>query len=393
MQLRHLEAAAFLGIVIPQICCMKISSPASDCLPAVDTCMSDLCKLEKALYAGVCKDEECQIKSSEVCNLTIQTAMNQFPALRGCVCAWEEEFCDSIQVLAKQCPRMPVIQKKTSEMMDWQSSNLIDYVYDAAGSCVDRIGVCLSDSVCNRHLVPVLQACEAEQCSSDHCQQETQQFYTSMPQNAAIMLVMCECEASEQSCQLMKTAVQTGTCGEETRICQERLGQCVEDATCRNLLKTFQAKCWSPEEAECSERNLRIDECFTLRDPALILGTHSDCRRAFLATLGTVLHHRCTCKGVHTDHLPACRMIRDVFHNRSHFIPFRESSGGPTKPPEIKGSEHAHTWSYDHLLYSSAAVLLTGVVLFVLLVVVSKIWLLRRKKLRHPQKRDCIVIF
>lgn len=53
------------------------------------------------------QDEGCQIKGSEVCNLTIQTAMDQFPALRGCVCAWEEELCDSIQELAAQCPRTP----------------------------------------------------------------------------------------------------------------------------------------------------------------------------------------------------------------------------------------------------------------------------------------------
>ncbi|KAM6916228.1 GDNF family receptor alpha-like [Xenentodon cancila] len=366
---------------------MKISSPTSDCLAAVDTCMSDLCKLEKALYAGNCDDKECQIKSSQVCNLTIQTVMNQLPALRGCVCAWEEELCDSIQVLAKQCPRMPVIQKKTSKVMDWPSSNLIDYVYDRAGSCVDRIGVCVSDSVCNKHLTPVIQACEAEQCSSDHCQQETQQFYTSMPQNAAEMLVMCECEASDRSCQLMKTAVQTGTCGEETRICQERLAQCVEDANCRNLLQSFQAKCWSPEDAGCSERNLSIDECFTLKDPALILATRSDCRKAFLATLGTVLHHHCTCKGVHIDHLLACQMIRDVFHNRSHFIAFRESSGCATKPPEIRGSEHAHTWSYDYLLYSSAAVLVAGVVVLVLLIVVSKIWPLKYASMGQMDER------
>jgi len=101
---------------------------------------------------------------------------------------------------------------------------------------VHRIGICVSDSVCNRHLAPVLQACMAEQCESDLCEKETQQFYRNMPQNAAEMLVMCECEASDQSCLQMKAGLQTGRCGDETRICQERLYQCVEDSNCRYVV-------------------------------------------------------------------------------------------------------------------------------------------------------------
>lgn len=53
------------------------------------------------------QDEGCQIKGSEVCNLTIQTVLDQFPSLHGCVCAWEEELCDSIQALAIQCHHKP----------------------------------------------------------------------------------------------------------------------------------------------------------------------------------------------------------------------------------------------------------------------------------------------
>lgn len=49
----------------------------------------------------------CQIKGSEVCNMTIQAALDQFPSLQGCVCAWEEELCDSMRALATQCHRKP----------------------------------------------------------------------------------------------------------------------------------------------------------------------------------------------------------------------------------------------------------------------------------------------
>lgn len=55
----------------------------------------------------VIQDEGCQIKGSEVCNMTIQTALDYFPSLLECVCAWEEEFCDSKQALTTQCLRKP----------------------------------------------------------------------------------------------------------------------------------------------------------------------------------------------------------------------------------------------------------------------------------------------
>lgn len=106
-------------------------------------------------------------------------------------------------------------------------------VHEGPGSCVDRIGLCVSESVCNRHLTPVLQACMADQCDNERCRREIQQFYGGMPQQSAEMLVMCECDDSDQSCLLMKSGLQSGACGVETRICQERLTQCVQDSNCR----------------------------------------------------------------------------------------------------------------------------------------------------------------
>uniref|UniRef100_A0A3P8TNF1 GDNF/GAS1 domain-containing protein n=1 Tax=Amphiprion percula TaxID=161767 RepID=A0A3P8TNF1_AMPPE len=261
----------------------------------------------------VIEDEGCQIKASEVCNMTIQTILDQFPSLRGCVCAWEEDLCDSIQVLNSLNTNVMFLNSSNS------STPFLFVVYDGAGSCLDRISVCVSDAVCNRHLAPVLQACMVEQCDSERCQRATQEFYGNMPQNVAEMLVMCECEASDQSCLHMKMGLHSGTCGDETWICQETLHQCVQDTNCRGLLNTFQSKCWRSEDAQCSDSNLQRDECFSQMDPALMLGTDSECKMAFLATLGTTLHYPCTCKGVYNDKLLMCNMIHDVLHNRSHF--------------------------------------------------------------------------
>ncbi|XP_037541395.1 GDNF family receptor alpha-like [Nematolebias whitei] len=388
MQLIHQETAVIFGFVLLQISSISISSPASDCLALVETCMSDLCRHEHAVLTGSCGDEACHIKGSEVCNLTFHTTLDQFPSLRGCACAWEEKLCDSVQELAKQCSRKPVIHQKRNT--DWKSSSLLDNVQDSSGSCTDRFTACVSDSVCNRHLIPVLQACMVERCDNNQCQREIQQFYRNMPQKTAETLVMCECEATDQECPLMKTGLQSGTCGAETLICQERVAQCVQDRACRNLLKSFQENCWNLEGIHCSVTNLEVDECFTVMSPAHILGADSRCRKAFLNTLGTVLHQPCTCKGVHSDHLLTCSRIHDVFHNRKHFVRLGENNVALSKPSENNEFDHP-TWSFDHWLYALAALLLAGIIIL-LLVVVVRFWLRRKDKIKldYSRKRDLV---
>lgn len=113
--------------------------------------------------------------------------------------------------------------------------NLIDFfkVYDGAGSCLKQMGVCVQDVMCNKHLAPVLQACTAEQCNNTHCQQVTRQFYSSMPFNIAEMLVMCECDASDQDCLYMKNILHSGICENEAWICLDAVNQCRKDWHCR----------------------------------------------------------------------------------------------------------------------------------------------------------------
>lgn len=105
--------------------------------------------------------------------------------------------------------------------------------HDGTGSCLDRLTVCVGDTVCNKYLVPVLQACTAGLCDEGRCRQATTQFYGSMPRGVAEMLVMCECEASDQSCTQMKRVLQGGTCNEEAWTCQNSVVRCVEEASCR----------------------------------------------------------------------------------------------------------------------------------------------------------------
>ncbi|XP_029376226.1 GDNF family receptor alpha-like isoform X2 [Echeneis naucrates] len=341
MQLTCLEAAVILGIVLPQITSINISSATSDCLSAVNICMSDLCRSERALYGSICNSKSLQ---------------------------------------------------KRSTLPDWASSSLNGHGY--AASCLDLMTACVSDTVCNKGLVPVLQACRGS-CGHERCQQVTQAFYGSMPRNIADMLVMCDCDASNERCLHMKAALHSASCEDETQICQETVHRCLADSNCRDPLKAFQAKCWRFEDTLCNGSDAQSDECFASMDPALILGADPGCKRAFMATLGTALHRPCSCKGMHNDELKTCSNIHDVIHNRSHFVTSWKSSSGPTKPPEINNSQHNYSWSHDHLLYAFVTLVLIAVVVIMPLAFVSKIWLLRKsakKALRHPHKSNCVAI-
>ncbi|XP_030012687.1 GDNF family receptor alpha-like [Sphaeramia orbicularis] len=388
MQLIRLEAAVILGIVLPQISSIGISP--SDCLATVKICMSDLCRTQKALDDDNCADEGCQIKASEVCNMTIQAILGQFPSLRGCLCAQEEERCDSVPVLATQCLQKPATQQKRSQALDWKSSGLIGYVHDGSGSCLEHITRCISDTVCNKYMTPVLQVCTIP-CDQNRCRETTQQFYRRMPQNVADMLVMCECEVSDEECLQVKAYLPTGTCGAETWKCQDTVKSCVQDQHCRKLLNTFRADCWRAEEAQCPT-DLHMEDCFTYMNPASILGGDSRCKAAFLATLGTVLHYPCTCEEGFSDGQLLCNIVREVFHNRTHFIKPRKSSTGPSKPPEFNETEKGPKSITDYLFYAVAFLLLIGAVP---LAVFTKIWISRKRENTkfHPlQKGNCVVI-
>ncbi|XP_076022093.1 GDNF family receptor alpha-like [Genypterus blacodes] len=393
MQLKHLDAAVMLGIIVCQISSIRLSSSPTDCLDDVNTCMSHLCKSEEAFYNGMCDvtDERCQIKGSKVCNLTIHNVMGRFPSLRGCVCAWEGEFCDSIHGLAAQCQQKPAHQKRST--VNRQSSGLPHHALDGDGSCLNQMGVCLQDVTCNKYLAPVLKECTADYCNNTLCQQVTRQFYTSVPFNMAEMLVMCECDASHQDCLYMKNILHSGTCENKDWICLDAVNQCVKDWDCRNLLKSFQSKCWIAADAQCSGGDLGSFDCISQMDPALILGVDPECKMAFVATFGTALMYPCTCKGLHSDDLVKCSILQDILHNRSHFMIPRKQSEDPHEPPKGHESEQPDRWVTDYLLHAFAYVLLAGVVLLLLIAVLGRVWVLKKRNKRkaHPPQKSHFV--
>uniref|UniRef100_UPI0025AE529C GDNF family receptor alpha-like n=1 Tax=Doryrhamphus excisus TaxID=161450 RepID=UPI0025AE529C len=340
MQRINAGVAVMLGFLFADVCSLA-SSARSDCVIHMDTCVAHVCKNQEALIGTICENKGCQITDSEVCNVTVQAVFDQFPQLRGCVCTLEEGLCDAIRELVAQCQPKPAAPQTRSKLTDWQSSTLIGFDDDAVGDCTDQMRLCVSDAVCNKYLAHMLQACTVAQCDPDRCGREIQIFYASMPHNIAEMLVMCECDPSDHSCLQMRGTLHGGTCGADSWICQESVRRCVEDQPCRELLRSFQVKCWSPEEASCSDEALQ-SECFSRMNPSVILGGDSHCRRAFVATMGTALHHPCTCKQMHGPDLLTCRMIHDVLHNRSYFRSHWRRSNATSNHPAISQSGEGH---------------------------------------------------
>uniref|UniRef100_A0A667XWR1 GDNF/GAS1 domain-containing protein n=1 Tax=Myripristis murdjan TaxID=586833 RepID=A0A667XWR1_9TELE len=245
----------------------------------------------------------CQIKGSKICNMTIQAILDQFPSMHACQRdkSYEAIWC---------------IHKESNHDACFFFFFFLT-VYDGTGSCLKQMEVCLDDEICNRYLVPFVQACAAGQCNRTHCQQATRQFYSGMPYNVAEMLFMCECEAGAPNCLHIKKTLHSGTCGEETWTCQEGLNHCLADWHCRNVFETFQAKCWHAELTQCSDSENTDGECVSQMNPALVLGGDIQCKMAFLATVGTTLHYPCTCKGLHDEEMLKCNTLHDIFHNRS----------------------------------------------------------------------------
>ncbi|KAK7902137.1 hypothetical protein WMY93_018906 [Mugilogobius chulae] len=381
-----LGAVLIFGFGLPLMCCLTLPTPP--CLSAVELCMSDLCLAKTAGSFCEGNAEGCQIKEWVVCNRSLTSVLELFPSLRVCVCEQDTVMCGSIPELLTQCHQKPARQLKGSEN-DWQSSTLLDLVHDTSGACLESIKLCLGDTVCNRRLAPVLQACLEPNCERDRCQQVTTTFFQAMPPSVARMMVMCHCLDTDETCQRMSSALHSGTCGTEKTNCLHTVTQCARDKGCRTQLSAFQSQCWSFVDPHC-KTNPHTEECLSQMKPAFILAAQPECQAAFLGTVSTALHHPCTCEGLLGPDLQTCAMIHQVFHNRTHFTKQRKDSDASTKPPAQ--SEDVLFELSDYLLSGVACLLLTGIAVLAISVI---LWLARRRrenKLHSFQKSHTVIL-
>ncbi|XP_068069087.1 GDNF family receptor alpha-like isoform X2 [Danio rerio] len=220
--------------------------------------------------------------------------------------------CKSQQSTLRQTCQFKALKNKHLEASDHKAHAL-----HADRPCLEEIAACLGEESCNRPMVPLLQECKASSCNQ--CTEAIRQFYSALPHSVAETLVFCECGAQDQQCQEMKALIHYGSCvSEQTQTpwtCLEALDSCFEDASCRQVFDGFLSKCFEAEESAFDSTS----DWLYLLDPDFFLGEDVECRAAFVETVGSVLHHPCTCAGLHHHHQYKCDELKLIFQDKSLF--------------------------------------------------------------------------
>uniref|UniRef100_W5NJU6 GDNF/GAS1 domain-containing protein n=1 Tax=Lepisosteus oculatus TaxID=7918 RepID=W5NJU6_LEPOC len=226
---------------------------------AKEKCASDssACRSAWDLLINVCNatGESCRINLSHRCNMTVQYMMNSYPELKGCL-SMEDVSCSILRLIAPQCTDRSAVKPEKDPKRLWESSALAKHAYGRKGSCLDVTRLCLQDEICNRQMVPHIQACSGNpnHCNATHCQRAVQLFYDQMPYSVAVMLAFCDCSPTDDQCLQVKDVLHSRFCSEQqgtSPTCLEVLDRCLEETSCRHRYEVFHSKCWGGGRAVC----------------------------------------------------------------------------------------------------------------------------------------------
>ncbi|XP_039546520.1 GDNF family receptor alpha-like isoform X1 [Pimephales promelas] len=290
------------------------SSRTTDCTSHMAACVKRICRSEQAVLRDVCnyKDGGCHTTDAKLCNATLQMMLSRSPALGECVCSGPDP-CRALQQLSSHCQHR-LAQKNKKLETEWKAS-----VHHTSRSCLEETMACLGEESCNRRMVPFVQECNAYQCNLSRCRQATRQFYSALPHGVAERLVFCECDGEDQECQQMKASLHSGSCASDPShtpwTCLEALDTCSGDASCRQIFNRYLSKCFGEEDAAYASPSEWLNHI----NPDLFLGEDLQCRVAFVETMGSVLHHPCTCDGLHHHDQYKCNELKQIFQDKSFF--------------------------------------------------------------------------
>ncbi|XP_026135157.1 GDNF family receptor alpha-like [Carassius auratus] len=294
--------AAFLIVshLLLQLVCIE-TMRSTDCISHMDTCVSPhVCKSEQAVLRNVChfKDGDCHMTDAKVCKATLQMMLSRSPALGQCVCSGLDP-CSTLQQLYSQCQH--------------------HWVHHSNRSCLEEVMACLGEKACNSRMVPFVQECNAYQCNASQCREGLRQFYSALPHNVAEKLVFCECDREDQECQQMKASLHSGSCVNDQLqtpwTCLEALDRCSEDILCRQIFSRYLSKCFGEKESAFDTTS----EWLSRLDPDFFIGHDLQCRVAFVETMGSIIHHPCTCDGLNHHDQYKCNELKQIFQDKSLF--------------------------------------------------------------------------
>lgn len=274
------------------------TSRTTDC---TSHCVSKrFCRSEQPVLRDICnyKDGGCHTTDATVCNATLQMMLSRSPALGECVCSGPDP-CRALQQLYSQCQHR--LGHHTSR------------------SCLEETKACLGEQSCNGRMVPFVQECNAYQCNLSRCREATRQFYSALPHDVAERLVFCDCDREDQECQQMKASLHSGSCASDPSqtpwTCLEALDRCSGDVSCRQIFNRYLSKCFGAEDAAYDSPS----EWLNLINPDIFIGEDFQCRVAFVETMGSILHHPCTCDGLHHHDQYKCNELKLIFQDKSFF--------------------------------------------------------------------------
>ncbi|XP_046885386.1 GDNF family receptor alpha-like [Hypomesus transpacificus] len=415
------ETAILLGVVMSQLSSIRCTRSPPSCQQNWETCMAHFCSSNQTILQHICKDGACQMKGWRRCALTLRSLTEGHPDLRPCLCPGEgERPCALLRQLHTHC--LPhthtgtIAEQKMTPPMDWETNRLQDPSLPGlpgpsrGGSCLQQMSVCIQDNACNRQLVPVIQTCSSKPCQNSQCARVTQAFYRGLAAEVALGLGMCQCEPGDLDCQGVQHTLHSGSCGaeeeeKEERTCLEEVDGCLEDSTCRPVLEGLLSQCWSEEDRPCSASLSSV--CLSLLDPTLLLRQHPGCLSALVATAGTPLRQRCTCRSLDQHGLLRCTALHHALLNHSLYqLPVLEATGSSHQPDLVSGPQ-THSWMSDQLLCILAYVLLVVAVLPGAVLVVYKlgreVWLsyccncrtyrgAEKATFQPPEKRSSLIV-
>ncbi|XP_056617378.1 GDNF family receptor alpha-like [Triplophysa dalaica] len=311
--MRAIKPALFASYLLFQVVCTSTA-----CTSHISACVSRrFCKNEQEFLTHICdfKDGRSQVTDPKVCNNTLQMTLTRSPALGECLC-YSSVSCSTLQQMCSQCQHH-LAQENKKHDAEWQTGG-----HKINRSCLEEIMACIEDEMCNRKMVPFVQACSAHQCKPLQCRQATGHFYSTLPLNRAETMVFCECDREDQECQEMKDSLHSGSCvtdeSQTPWTCLEMLDSCTGDVLCRQRINRYLSDCFGAVEAPLDHQHSASD-WLQLLDPDFFLGEQQQCRVAFVATMGSVLQNPCICDRLHHQDLHKCNRLQQLFQNKSLF--------------------------------------------------------------------------
>ncbi|KAF4090030.1 hypothetical protein AMELA_G00045010 [Ameiurus melas] len=257
---------------------------------------------------------------------------------------------------------LPVPVHENNPKEEWKESRLLTYAPDI--SCVQEMTLCIQDEECNRKLVPFVQSCSAPLCEERLCRLAARQFYSSLPEKVAEMLVFCQCMTDDQDCQQFQTLLNSNSCKQdrtEQWNCLEMLDNCTGEKICRKTFEAFLSKCFGAKDV--SFIGYSTTDLLHVIDLNFFVSENKECRLAFVATVGSVLQSPCTCHGLDHHNLYRCNVLQQAIHNRSYFIPQGLKENLSSTKSKVKKSQQELSWLNDQLLYIVVAVCVVALVI------------------------------